>query len=468
MDGDASEIAPALYAPFASFADWADLVVDDGYWVEYLSRIKEFDTADASLLAHARSVAKRAAAVDTGAIEGLYQLDRGVTITIATQVGYWQAAYAKEAERVRSMIDNQLSAYDEVIDFATGAVAIGEAWIRQLHTKLCQSQGTYTVHTSQGQQQQALPVGVYKTQPNHVHEQSGRLKEYAPVDDTAPEMARFVQELRSPKFEKAHPVLQAAYAHYAFVCIHPFADGNGRVARALGSVFTNRAASIPLFILTEHRDAYFRALESADAGNLQGFVDFVQARCIDAFALVIRSLVSAKLPDPIDRRTQLHALYRTPGGYTHFEVDEAGVRLFEAVTAKINQLAREFSSPEINIATSIQSQESPGTLPENYRSLISKSRRRMEVVMSSKEPAEARTAFNLWVFVPTNCTADSQVIVMCDFGNHPLGIAMRDIHPSVSTVAELHIAMHLSGIFGLTLDHMIGIAATDLQRRGYS
>jgi Fic family protein len=50
-------------------------------------------------------------------------------------------------------------------------------------------------------------------------------------------MERFVREISSPEFAAAHPIIQAAFAHYVLVAIHPFADGNGRVARALGVLF---------------------------------------------------------------------------------------------------------------------------------------------------------------------------------------------------------------------------------------
>jgi len=86
--------------------------------------------------------------------------------------------------------------------------------------------------TTVGPQEQALPKRQYKIMPNHVRTRKGADHSYAPVDVTPAEMARLVAELRSDAFLTAHPVLQAAYAHYGLVAIHPFADGNGRVARA--------------------------------------------------------------------------------------------------------------------------------------------------------------------------------------------------------------------------------------------
>ena len=81
------------------------------------------------------------------------------------------------------------------------------------------------------------------------------------------EMNRLVMELPSEAFMKAHPIMQAAYAHYALAVIYSFANGNGRVAPALASFFTVRAISMSIVILAENKIAYLDALEQADAAE---------------------------------------------------------------------------------------------------------------------------------------------------------------------------------------------------------
>lgn len=54
----------------------------------------------------------------------------------------------------------------------------------------------------------------------------------APAADRLPmETARFLDWFNEP--EETDPVLRAAPAHLWFVTIHPFDDGNGRIARAI-------------------------------------------------------------------------------------------------------------------------------------------------------------------------------------------------------------------------------------------
>ena len=74
-------------------------------------------------------------------------------------------------------------------------------------------------------------------------------------------------------------------AHYAFVCIHPFADGNGRVSRALASVFLYRSPGIPLVIFADQKNTYIDALEAADKGKYNLFVQFIADVCTDTVGL---------------------------------------------------------------------------------------------------------------------------------------------------------------------------------------
>jgi fido (protein-threonine AMPylation protein) len=92
---------------------------------------------------------------------------------------------------------------------------------------------------------------------------TGEQHAYAPVDQVAPEMQRLMETLKSPEFGRAHPVIQASWAHYAFVAIHPFADGNGRVARALASAYLYRPNSVPFLMSADQRTPYFDALSAA-------------------------------------------------------------------------------------------------------------------------------------------------------------------------------------------------------------
>jgi Fic family protein len=279
----------ALYRPFADFAGWGRLGADHrDLWNRFSIELEQQkQAATAAQLERAVMVAVRAAAIDTGAIEGLYRVDRGFTMTVALQTLVWQQALAERGEGVRELFEAQLAGYELAIDAVTGQTPMSEAWLRSLHERICAPQRTYPVRTEIGVQEQPLPKGRYKEHPNHVRLADGTYHAYAPVADTAPEMHRFFEQLRTAAFEEAHPVEQAAYAHHALTAVHPFADGNGRVARALASVYLYKRHSIPLVVFADQRQIYFDVLARAEDGDTCPWIAFVADRGIDTIELMV-------------------------------------------------------------------------------------------------------------------------------------------------------------------------------------
>src|ERR1700675_4837639 len=73
--------------------------------------------------------------------------------------------------------------------------------------------------------------------------------------------------------------VEAAWLHHRFAQIHPFADGNGRVARAITSLVFIKAGWFPLIVKRDDWNRYIDALEAADAGDLRYLVAlFVEAQ----------------------------------------------------------------------------------------------------------------------------------------------------------------------------------------------
>ncbi|MFZ4809684.1 MAG: Fic family protein [Hyphomicrobiaceae bacterium] len=84
------------------------------------------------------------------------------------------------------------------------------------------------------------------------------------------EMARFLEWFNAPV--DTDPVLKAALAHFWFVTVHPFEDGNGRIARAIADMALARADgtgkrfySMSSQIEVERRD-YYDQLEAQQRG----------------------------------------------------------------------------------------------------------------------------------------------------------------------------------------------------------
>ena len=86
------------------------------------------------------------------------------------------------------------------------------------------------------------------------------------------EMRRFLDWFNAD--EATEPVLKAAQAHLWFVTIHPFDDGNGRIARAITELALARSERSPQRFyslsaqIREERADYYRVLEQTQRGSL--------------------------------------------------------------------------------------------------------------------------------------------------------------------------------------------------------
>lgn len=82
-----------------------------------------------------------------------------------------------------------------------------------------------------------------------------------------PEMIdEFIEELHKTA-KTVHPAHTAAFAHYRFVSIHPFVDGNGRTSRLLMNLILEQEGYPPAIIRKEDRLKYIEALEQAQTGG---------------------------------------------------------------------------------------------------------------------------------------------------------------------------------------------------------
>lgn len=460
--------ADASYKPFPPFSLWKDLVIDTGRWDRYSRQVKEHGQLSSDTFQRARDIAKRAAAWDTGAIENLYETDRGITFTIACQIGAWESVLDAKGKDAKLLFEAQLQAYDYVLDLATGKAPLVEAWIRELHRNICQGQKTYLVYTEIGPQEQPLPLGEYKHLPNHVVKKDGKMHAYCPVDMTPAEMYRLCEELRSDVFQAAHPALQAAYAHYGLAVIHPFADGNGRVARALASVYSYRAASIPPLILTDTRQNYYATLESADQENYQPFVDFMFDRCVDAIQLVNESIQTATVSPLSDTLNQLKALYMTRGGYSHQEVDEAGYKLIEMVQREMTDLItkNKLNTKAIQVDPGMHVGDYSVTR-ENFRPPLLQQGRRLHIAFSSIAPAQASTERTLSLEIPKDCGIDDDISIYNHATGEIFGARVNEIIPTPTAALQMRLQIFAERVISQGLQELNERATEALRKQGY-
>lgn len=459
----------AGYEPFPSFEDWLTRNhVDEEEWSAFreIIRIRREELSDEAL-GHARQFVIRAAAVDTGAIEGLYKTDRGFTFTVAQQAPHWEKGLAERGPLAPALFEAQLRTYELVLDAVTKARPVTEAWIRRLHEELCSPQETYLVHTPVGPQLHPLPRGEYKRYPNHVRQRDGIPHAYAPVDRVADEMHRLVAELQSERFQAAHPVLQASYAHYALVVVHPFADGNGRVARALASTYFYRELSLPLVVLDEQDSEYFDALAAADGGDWQPFVSFIAARGIDAVQLADDELSMDSAATPDVALARLREVLTTAAGVTHQELDGRAVALLKHVDREFEIVLSERDLPSGVAVSRWESTGGATEAPPGYRPIQSQGEPYVRVQIHSQPPASASAVAQIAAYVAAASDQQFPLLLVEHESGRLLRVRLADAGPVLSPGFQLRLRQWVERLTGELIATVAQQAEDSLRDSGY-
>lgn len=141
---------------------------------------------------------------------------------------------------------------------------ISEGLIKEMHALLMKDIGfTYAKGADSRLIKKPLSAGQYKIRPNHVLTLSGKIHHYTSPLHVKDEMERLVKWFYES--DDLHPVEKAAMFHYRFVVIHPFDDGNGRLARIFMNLILMQTGYPICIIKKEHRRQYFNAIEKADS-----------------------------------------------------------------------------------------------------------------------------------------------------------------------------------------------------------
>ncbi len=215
-------------------------------------------------------------AVETGLIERLYILDRGVTellIERGLNAALIPHRASVDAEHTVAMIGDQKDAIESVFSFVKQERELSTSYIKELHSLFTRNQPFTEARDQFGSKVQvAIEAGEYKKLPNNPTRPDGHIHYYCPPEHVSAEMDRLVSLHKEHQAQNIPPEVEAAWIHHRFVQIHPFTDGNGRVARALATLVFIKSGWLPLVVRDTRRDEYINALEQADEGDLKSLV----------------------------------------------------------------------------------------------------------------------------------------------------------------------------------------------------
>ena len=130
----------------------------------------------------------------------------------------------------------------------TQDMPLTQNFIRTLHQTL------YTIH-----------AGQYKTRPNSVITRYGDRFEYASPEETPALMTDLINWYNSEEeASRLSPIELAALFHYRDIRIHPFEDGNGRIARLMVNFILSRHGMPMIVVRSRKKQDYLEALHQAD------------------------------------------------------------------------------------------------------------------------------------------------------------------------------------------------------------
>jgi len=231
---------------------------------------------------------RREWSIETGQIEGVYNIDRGVTQTLIERGINGDlipnAPGEKPSELVAEIIKDHLEVLEGLFQFVRGNRPLSKSYIHEMHAALLRHQDSTVAMDQFGNLFNVrLIKGKYKERPNNPKRENGTIHEYCPPEHVESEMERLLAMHEQHKKSGVPIEVEAAWIHHRFAQIHPYQDGNGRVARALASLSFIKEGWFPVVVTRDDRVRYIDALEVADEGELRSLVSLfvdVQKRAL--------------------------------------------------------------------------------------------------------------------------------------------------------------------------------------------
>lgn len=216
-------------------------------------------------------------AIETGIIENIYYIDEPTTqLLIEKGINIDFILFGttnKPALEIIPVLNAHQETLEALFDLVQQKRSLSLFYIRELHQIITQHQETVNSVDAFGRKLQVpLLQGQWKKYPNNPTRKDGAYHQYCPPLQVQTEMERLINMHLEHIKQQIPPEIETAWLHHRFTQIHPFQDGNGRVARALASLVFIQAGWFPLVITRYVRDEYIDALETADKGNLLNLV----------------------------------------------------------------------------------------------------------------------------------------------------------------------------------------------------
>jgi Fic family protein len=211
-----------------------------------------------------------------------------------------------------------IKGHNEAIYFLAGLVKeerdLNEADIRALHELILKESYEVSAQTLDGKPtKKRISIGKYKTLPNHVITKTGETHYYANPEEVPMLMQDLLKWYQLARQSQIHPLVLASIFHHQFTAIHPFDDGNRRLARILMNFILMRHQYPPIVVKKELRDAYYGALSQADAGIFEPLIEYMSEPLLKSLDIQLRALNGEDISELADLDKEI-ALFKMEMG----------------------------------------------------------------------------------------------------------------------------------------------------------
>lgn len=272
---------------------------------------------------------KRKQAIDTGILERMYDLKKGITETFIKEGfvdSYLQHGDTDIAPNLlMKYLGDNFEAIDFIFDFVKNDRQLSVGYIKELHSLITRHQdSTEAIDQFGNRVRITLVKGQFKNSPNNPM-RDGIVYNYCPPEQVESEMDNLIS-IFNRELGNAHILVKAAFLHHAFVQIHPFQDGNGRIARLLASFVLIKEGLFPLTIDRDERIKYIAALESADQKEYQALIDVISFNQINS---IERALNWQIIENTSGYDDVLNVLGAKLSNYRMIEVEQQNKRILQ-------------------------------------------------------------------------------------------------------------------------------------------
>ena len=236
--------------------------------------------------------------------------------------------------------DDAVKAMEEVVRVKE---ALNGVFIRNLHAVLLKEPYEMDAVTADGRlTKRLIAVGRYKTAPNNVRTSTGETHYYTPPEQVGAEMSDLIDWYRDQEGRNEHPIVVAATFHYRFVRIHPFDDGNGRMARLLMNMILIRHGYTLAIVARESRQTYIQEIEDiAKTEDLSRFIAFIASCCEYTLRLHLRAARGESIEDADDINREIAIFKRSMVGRASSGTSVEGRRYVEDVVLPLEQYCKD-------------------------------------------------------------------------------------------------------------------------------